>query len=440
MSVGLNAALLFASVAGLLAIGVPMAFALAAASAAFAILLFGWDSLLLIYSRTFGLVNNFVLVSVPMFLMMASIMERAGVARDLYSAMAVWAGRTPGGVGLMTLVAAVFMAATTGVIGGEIILLGLVALPQMLRLNYDRRLAAGIICAGGSLGTMIPPSIVLVFYGLAANVPVGELFMASVMPGLLLAGLYMAYTFTRCILDPSLGPPLPAAERDIPLGEKLALLKGLVLPVGIGLSVLASIYTGVAAVSEAAAVGVAGAMLAAWLRGELSWAMLGEVVRQTMASCGQILWLTFGATALIGVFNLMGGIKLVSDLMTGLPLAPIGIILLMMLILIVLGCFIDWIGILLLTSPIFVPIIVKLGYDPIWYGVLFCMNMQVAYLSPPFGLAAFYLKSVAPPDMTLAEIFSAVWPFIILQIVALCLVVAIPDIALWLPRFLDSLR
>jgi tripartite ATP-independent transporter DctM subunit len=420
----------------LLVIGMPMALALGFVAVAFAFAFFGWNALQLISSRIYGFVGVYVLLAVPMFLLMAAIMDRSGVARDLYDAMSIWAGGLPGGVAVMTLIAAVFMAATTGIIGGEIILLGLVALPQMLRLGYQKNLAIGTICAGGSLGTMIPPSIVLIFYGLTANVSIGILFVAVVMPGLLLAGIYLVYTLIRCWLDPSLAPPVPYEERNIPFIDKLRLLKGLILPMGIAFGVLGSIYTGTAAVTEAAAVGVAGTIFAAWVRGELSWPMLRDACHQTMSTCGLLLWLTFAATALIGVYNLLGGIRFIHDAMTDLPFQPFVIVLIMMAVLVVLGCFMDWVGILLLTMPIFVPIIQNLGYDPIWFGILFCMNMQISYLSPPFGPAAFYLKSVAPPEISLQEIFGALWPFILMQMGAILLVMLFPEIALWLPRVL----
>ncbi len=434
MSIELATLAMVGALAALLAIGMPMAFALGAVGVGFTLAFFGFDALLLISSRIYGFVTNYVLLSVPMFLLMATIMDRSGVARDLYRAMSVWAGRMPGGVGIMTLVAAVLMAATTGIIGGEVILLGLVALPQMLRLGYDPKLAIGIVCGGGSLGTMIPPSIVLVFYGLTANVSIGDLFLAVVGPGLLLAGLYVLYVVGRCTLNPALGPPLPEAERAMPLSEKLAMLRSLVLPLGIAFSVLGTIYLGLAAVTEAAAMGVLGVILAAWIRGELSWTMLRDASLQTMAACGLLLWLTFGATALIGVYNLMGGITFMRSAIGYLPYEPWVVVVLMMLILAVMGCFIDWIGILLLTMPVFVPIIETLGYDKVWFGVLFCLNMQISYLSPPFGPACFYLKGVAPPEISLQEIYAAVWPFMILQAIAIGLLIAFPDLALWLPR------
>lgn len=218
------------------------------------------------------------------------------------------------------------------------------------------------------------------------------------------------------------------------LAQKLALFRNLVLPLMVAASVLGSIYSGIASVSEAAGMGVVGTLVAALVRRELSWKVMRESVLQTMNTCGMLLWLTFGATALIGVYNLLGGTLFVRSVITGLEVAPIVLILVMMGILVVMGLFMDWVGILLLTVPIFVPVIVALGYDPVWFGVLFCMNMQVSYLSPPFGPAAFYLKGVAPPEISLQDIFAGLWPFIILQLIGLMLVLTLPEIALWLPR------
>ena len=436
MPIEIISVLMVGSLFALIMIGVPLAFALGIVAVFFATAFFGVHALLLISSRIYGFVTVYVLIAVPLFLLMASIMDKSGVARDLYDAISVWAGGLPGGVAAMTLFAAVFMAATTGIIGGEIILLGLVALPQMLRLGYDQRLAIGTICAGGSLGTMIPPSIVLIFFGLTASVSIGELFIAVILPSLLLASFYLVYVLVRCSLNPALGPPASIEQRDIPLRAKLALLKGLILPLMVAFGVLGSIYAGIAAVAEAAALGVAGTILAAWIRGRLSWQLLRESAQQTMSTCGLLLWITFGATALIGVYNLLGGIQFVQSLMTDLPFPPIVIILIMMGILIVLGLFMDWIGILLLTMPIFAPIIENLGYNLIWFGILFCMNMQISFISPPFGPAAFYLKGVAPPEISLQDIYRALWPFMLMQFAAILLVMAFPDIALWLPRVL----
>lgn len=425
---------LLVAIVALLVIGVPLAFTTGALAVALCLTIFTQQSLLLIASRTFSFMDSYSLVSVPFFILMASMMERSGIARDLYAALNVWTGRTPGGLAIVTTLVGVVLAATVGVIGGEIVLLGLVALPQLLRLGYDRRLAIGTVCASGSLGTMIPPSIILVFYGLTAGVSVADLFLASLVPGLLLAGLYIAYILIRCLRDPKMGPPPPPHELNIPLSEKLKLLKGVAIPLSIAFSVLGSIYLGFASVTESAAVGSVGVALAVYLRGDLSLDLIRGAAQQTMSTCGMVLWLVIGTNSLIGVYTLMGGIDFANNLLSSLPFPPFIVLLMMLGIWVFLGFFIDWIGIMLLTVPIFLPVIKGFGYDPIWFGILFNISMQIAYLSPPFAPAAFYLKGVAPSDMTLDEIFSAMWPFMGLQAIGLALVIAFPSIALWLTQ------
>ena len=432
MDIATISILIVISMVGLLTAGVPLAFVSGAIAVVIAITNFGPNALFILGSRTVELLDSFALVAVPMFILMASIMERSGIARDLYTAFHVWSGRLNGGVGAITIVVSVVLGATTGIIGGEILLLGLVALPQMLRLGYDKRLAVGTITAGGSLGTMIPPSIILIFYGLTAQVSISHLFLATLVPGLMLATFYITYILIRCRLDPSLGPG--AHDDDLPpLGEKLRVLRGVALPLLVALSVLGSIYAGLASVSEAAAMGVAGTMLAAALRGSLTIAMLREALVQAMKTCGMVFWLVFGTNALIGVYNAIGGISFAKALLIGISSDPTVIIAVMIIVLILLGFFLDWIGILFLTMPIFLPTLIALGYDPIWFGIVFNLAMQIAYLTPPFGPACFYLKGVAPPEVTLSDIFAAQWPFIALQLIALILVASFPAIALWLP-------
>jgi tripartite ATP-independent transporter DctM subunit len=420
----------------IIVLGMPIAFATGLIAVVFCAAFADLDSLAIVTFRTYGFVNSYVLLSVPMFLMMASILDKSEVAHDLYDALKIWAGRVPGGVGVMTLIAASVMAAMTGIIGGEVILLGLVALPQMLRLRYDSKLAVGIVCAGGSLGTMIPPSLVLVFYGLTTSTSIGDLFLASSIPGVILALIYIAYVLIRCGINPGLGPPAPPEIRNIPLKAKFAALSKVLLPLAIIFSVLGSIYSGLTSVSEAAAMGVAGVIIAAAIRRTLNWKMLRDSLYTTMSTCGLLIWLSIGANAMVGVYNLLGGIAYLKSIMTGLPLDPIGVILIMMVIFLILGMFMDWFSIMLLTMPIFAPTVTALGYDLIWFGVLFNITMQVGYLSPPFGQAAFYLKSVAPPEISLNHIFVSMLPFIGLQIVGLVVVLFIPDVAMFLPKLL----
>ncbi len=421
--------LMFAALLLLLLTGMPLAFVTLLVALIFCLGWFGPSAIPLIFSRIFSFVNSFVFVSVPMFVMMAAILDRSGIARDLFDAMRLIGGRLRGGVALQTLLVAVILAAMSGIIGGEVVLLGVIALPQMLRLGYDRKLAIGVCCAGGALGTMIPPSIVLIIYGLTASVSIGDLFTAAFVPGLMLAGMYAAYILIRAYCNPALAP-IPEPD-EITTAEKLRLLKGLILPVLVVIFVLGSIYGGIASVTEASAVGVLGVTLSTMIRGEFTFKLMMGAARQTLSTVGMIVWIGIGASALVGVFNLMGGVNFVQGLITGISDNPTVVILFMMAILFVLGMFLDWVGIALLTMPIFVPIVTSLGFDPIWFGVLFAMNMQVSFLSPPFGPAAFYLKSVAPPDISLGEIFRALLPFIGLQIIAVGLLVAFPGIAIY---------
>lgn len=427
LGIELATVLMFGSLLLLLLTGMPLAFVTLLVALIFALGWFGPGAVPLIVSRIFSFVNSFVFVSVPMFVLMAAILDRSGIARDLFDAMRLVGGRLRGGIAIQTLLVAVVLAAMSGIIGGEVVLLGVIALPQMLRLGYDRKLAIGVCCAGGALGTMIPPSIVLIIYGLTASVSIGDLFTAAFFPGLMLAAMYAAYILIRAYLDPKVAPIPEAGE--IEFSEKIRLLKWLFLPILVVMFVLGSIYGGIASVTEASAIGVLGVTISTILRREFTPKLIMGAARQTLATVGMIVWIGVGASALVGVFNLMGGIQFVQTLITGVSDEPIIVILFMMLILFVLGMFLDWVGIALLTMPIFVPIVSQLGYDPIWFGVVFAMNMQVSFLSPPFGPAAFYLKSVAPPDISLGEIFMALLPFIMIQIVAVALLIIFPGIA-----------
>ena len=429
MGVEWASAVMLAMLLGLLVTGMPLAFVTLLVALFFALGWFGPMAVPLITSRIYSFVGSYVFVAVPMFVLMASILDRSGIARDLFDVMKLIGGRIRGALAVQTLFVAVMLAAMSGIIGGEIVLLGLLALPQMLRLGYDRSLAIGVVCAGGALGTMVPPSIVLIIYGLTANVSISDLFTSSFTPGLMLASFYAIYVLVRAYLNPALAPI--TGEGDTPDMSLARLAVGLALPLLVITLVLGSIYGGVASVTEASGLGVVGVVLSTLVRGELTFKLMKDAALQTLSTCGMIVWIGIGASALIGVYNLMGGNRFIEATLFGISDDPLTILLVMMAILILLGLFLDWVGIALLTMPIFVPIIKELGYDPVWFGVLFAMNMQVSFLSPPFGPAAFYLKSVAPPDISLADIFKALLPFIGIQIFALALLIAFPEIALW---------
>lgn len=433
MSIEVISALMVLSFVLLLVLGLPLAFAAGAVAVVSALALFGPPGLFLVVSRIFTLLGNNVLVSVPLFVFMACLLERSGIAEDIFSAVAAWASGLPGGLAVAVIITSTLMAAMVGVLGAEVVAIGIVALPAMLARGYKKELALGCICAGGGLSTLIPPSVVFILYGLTAGVSIGHLYIAGLLPGLLLATIYIVYIVVRCKLDPSIAPRAAMTEANLPLAEKIVLLQKLVLPTLVVLAVLGSLYLGWATPTEAGGVGVGGAALAALAKRQLNWTSVRHAIVETTRTTAMLYWLFFGSSALIGVYTLAGGTTMIQNLLTSLTLGPIGVLLLIQLIWIVLGCFIDWIGILLLTAPIFVPVAVNLGFDPIWLGVLFCMNMQISYISPPFGPAAFYLKGVTPPGISLTDIFRSIMPYLGLHAIALGLVITFPQIALWLP-------
>ncbi|MSU90825.1 TRAP transporter large permease subunit [Rhodobacteraceae bacterium 2CG4] len=418
---------------GLMAIGVPLGASTLLISVATAYLAFGSNGFILVTSAVTKVMDKQTLVAVPFFVFMANIMERSGVAKELFNSMAILGGRMRGGVAVQTCLVAVLLAAMSGIVGGEIVLLGLIALPQMFRLGYDRKLSIGVLCASGSLATLIPPSVVLIVYGAEAGVSVRDLFTAGVGPGVLLASLYIAYVLLRVRMNPAIGPAYDAPEAQLPFFERISYLKGLILPFLLIFGVLGSIYGGIATVTESAAIGAVGSLIVAAARRELTTKGVREALWATTLTTGSILWLIIGAVSLVGIYNLLGGTRFLSGILTGLDMPPIMVIVVMMLIIFFLGTFLEWIAIVFITVPVFAPVVVQLGYDPVWFGILFAMNIQIYMLSPPFGPACFYLKSVAPKDVTLQEIFLAVLPFIGLQIIGLALVMAFPAIALWLP-------
>lgn len=436
------------SLLALMMTGMPLGIVTLIISVTCALLFYGNTGMYLVSTNALDLLEKYPLIAVPFFVLMASILERAGIARDLFDAMSIFAGNFRGGVALQTTIVAVILAAMSGVMGGEIVMLGLVALPQMLRLGYDRRLTIGLICAAGALATLIPPSIVMIVYGLSANVGIGDLFSAGFLPGLMLASFYVTYVLVRCNLDHSLAPTAgEIAERE---GSHTKLGSNQVMAVGLSIlliaAVMGSIYLGITSVTEAASVGVLGAILVAAVRLQFSYTLLRDCLANTMTVVGTIIWLILGAVAFVGLYNLIGGADFMRELIKSAGLGPLGTIFVMMAILVVLGTFMEWIAIIFITVPVFAPVVrdmaPQLGMDPdwaaVWFGVLFVMNIQIYFLSPPFGPACFWLKSVAPKDIELQEIFRAVLPFIVLQIIGMLLVMFFPQIALWLPQALGN--
>ncbi len=537
MDIGTISIVLVLGLLFLLAIGMPLGFASAVLAALVMIMKFeptlltdpmsfgsglltsnpGTGPLYILTQKIFDLMTEYVLISVPLFIFMAALLERSGVAKQMYDSLDFWLSRVRGGVAIVTSIMAVLMAAMSGIIGGEVVLLGLIALPQMLRLGYNQNLAIGTICASGSLGTMIPPSIVLIIYGLITETSIKALFTGAFIPGFMLASFIIIYIVVRTQLDPSQAPlPEPSSEdpeglqkwvlffgflsalvagacalllvrlafltvtgRNVAVDDRfeppalgmvsdlpmlggvlivaLAIIflvvgrtrtaegwkhgKGLVPPLTVIGIVLGSIYGGVTGITEAAGMGALAVFLIALFRGEASVDLLWVSMMRTLRSTGTIIWVTIGAAALAGAYTLAGGPTYIAQLIIGADMPTMLVILTMMLILLFMGAFMDWVGIVLLIIPVFLPIVQRLPIEEIgflgqlspqhvsvWFGVLFCMNMQVSFLSPPFGPAAFYLKSVAPAHISLTDIFRGFLPFIGVQLLALSVLLIWPSI------------
>jgi tripartite ATP-independent transporter DctM subunit len=424
--IGTLSIILIVGLLALISIGVPMGFASGFMGAVLVFLYIGEHALGILLSRYYSLVVTYSFLSVPLFIFMASLLERSNIARDLYDALNAWLRKTRGGVGVVTAIMATIMAAMSGIIGGEIVLLGLIALPQMLRLKYDQDMSIGIICASGSLGTMIPPSIVLIIYGLTTETSITMLFQEAIVPGLMISSLIIIYILIRTRLQPHLAPL--SDEPPLTLKEKISYLPGLLPPIGIVIIVLGSIYSGITGITEAAGMGVVATLIIIFARKELTVFLFKDALTRTFKASGTILTITFGATVLAGAYSLAGGPKYVAETILAYDLKPMYLIFMMQLMFLVMGAFMDWVGIVLLAMPVFLPIVLALGFDPIWFGILFCVNMQVSFLSPPFGPAAFYLKSVAPPHISLTDIFRGFAPFIVIQLIVLACVMFFPEI------------
>jgi tripartite ATP-independent transporter DctM subunit len=436
MSIEITTLALFATFIILLITGLPIAWVMGATASIFILILFSPAVMNMTVTRIYILSSNYALIAVPLFIFMGTILQKSGVTEKLFQAVYIWFGKIKGGLAITTVIACTIMGALVGVVGAEVVTFGIIALPAMLQRNYDKNIALGCISAGGGLASLIPPSVVFILYGMVCGVSIGELYIAGVIPGLLLATCFIIYIAVRCLINPNLGPPAPLEERDIPLKRKMVLLKGLFLPAMIIALVLGTIYTGIATATEAGGLGCIGALLSASINKRLTLKGVQDSLYTTALVSGMIVWLLFGSQAIIGVFTLAGGTEFVKNALISLDLGKWGTLIVMQIILIFLGCLIDWIGILMLTMPLFLPILKVFNVDLVWFGVLFCMNMQISYISPPFGPAAFYLKSVAPKDITLDDIFKSIWPFMVCVVFVLALILIFPQLSLWLPSMI----
>jgi tripartite ATP-independent transporter DctM subunit len=434
MSIELLTVLIFGTMVFFLFMGLPVAFATGVTGIIFTAIMQGPSAVNVVPTRIFGLMTNYLLDAIPLFIFMANILEKSGIIEDIYHMVYHWLGWLKGGVATATVVACTMMAAMAGVVGATEVTMGLIALPQMLNRKYDKLMSLGAILAGGTLGILIPPSVMLIVYGMVDNSSIGQLYAGAFLPGFILSGLYIAYISIRCTINPVMGPPIPLEERKS-FRELLGLLAP-VIPAGLLIFlVLGTIVVGIASPTEAAGVGCLGAFLIAVFKRRMDMKSLVSAAENTIKATAMVMWTMFGANIFIALYIMVGGQDFVQGLLLGSGLPPMGIIWIMMGILIFLGMFIDWVGIVMLTVPLFGPVIRQLGFDPIWFGVLFAVNMQISFLSPPFGFSLFYLKSVAPPEVSTIDVWKSALPYLGLQFIGLVLCMYIPQIILIGPTY-----
>jgi len=431
--------LMFVALLSVLLTGLPVAFALPGVAVVFGLFLWGDANFLYLFGqRIIGVMTNYILVAGVMFIFMGCVLSRSGIADSLYGSLHMALGRLRGGLAISTVLISTLLAASTGIVGASITLMGLVALPAMLQRRYDIKLAMGSIMAGGCLGILIPPSIMLILYGAATGVSVARLFAGAIMPGLILSSLYVIYIIIRCLKNPALGPGPTAEERAlVPLSQKLfSVARSALPPLALVLIVLGSIFTGIATPTEAAGVGAFATVVLTACYRKLSWTMIRESVYETIRIQGFIIWILIGASCFSAVFMGLGGGDVIRETLLGLEVSRWIVFVIIMAIVLVLGMFLDWIGIILICVPIFMPIIEALGFDPLWFSIMFAVNLQVSFLSPPFGYALFFMKGLAPEGTTMWHVYQAAAPFIPIQIIGLILCAAFPPVILWFPNLI----
>lgn len=429
------AALMFPGMFLLIFLGVPVSLSLIVPALIAGWFAFGDQVFNQLYGSLYSATTNYILSAIPMFVLMGAILERSGIAARLFRTMQLWLGRLPGGLAVATIAMGATFAAAAGVVGAVEVMVGLMAIPAMQRFRYDNSLIAGTICAGGSLGTMIPPSVVAVVYASLAQISVGELFAAMLFPGMVMVGLFILYIVIICTLDPTRGPRADDPEMHLPVMEKLRItLGGLVPTMLLIVAVLGSLMAGIASPTEAAAVGAVGALVLCISYGRFSLSVMRESLAITVRISSMILLIVAGGIMFTGIFAANGGSRLIQGLISDMGLGVSGTLVLFLCIVFLLGFVLDWTANVLICVPLFLPVLTASGVDPIWFGTLVIIVIQTSYLSPPMASSIFYLLSIAPPDMKYGQVCRGVVPFIVIQLITLALVVLVPSLATWLPK------
>lgn len=436
MSYEMIGLLMFSSMMLLLFTGQRVFAAIGFVGAGAAMLLWGVGGVDLPFSSAIKLMKWYPLLTLPMFVFMGYVLSESRIADDLYKMFHVWFGGLNGGLAIGTIGLMVLISAMNGLSVAGMAIGATIAMPELLRRGYNKRMVSGVIQAGSSLGILVPPSVVLVLYAMIARQPVGQLWLAGVFPGLMMAAMFIIYVAIRCKLQPELGPALPFEERNVPRAEKLRLLGAGLLPLLIFVTMMVPFVKGWTSLVESSAIGALTALVAALARRRMTWSVFETSVRQTLAISCMFMWIILAALCFGAVFDGLGAVKAIESFFIGeLGLGPWGILILMQLSYLVLGTFLDDTAMLVIVAPLYVPLVGSLGFDLIWYGILYTITCQIAYMTPPFGYNLFLMRAMAPPEVTIRDIYASIWPFVGVMVLALALVTAFPQIALWLPNY-----
>jgi tripartite ATP-independent transporter DctM subunit len=434
MSYEFIALLMFATMILMLLTGQRVFGAIGVVAVASALFLWGDGGSEMAFNAAMKLMKWYPLLTLPLFIYMGYMLSESGIADDLYKMFHVWMGPLNGGLAVGTIGLMVIISAMNGLSVAGMAIGATIALPELLRRGYDKVMVTGVIQAGSSLGILIPPSVVLVLYGMIARQPIGQLWLAGALPGLMMASLFILYIVIRCWLQPNLGPPLPKAERQVSWGEKLYLLQAGILPLLIFFLMTGLFVMGFTSLVESSAVGAVAATLAALVKRRLTTKVLHDTVRKTLGISCMFMWIIMAALAFGAVFDGLGAVKAIESLfLERWGLTPWGVLIMMQLSYLIMGMFLDDTAMLVIVAPLYVPLVAALGFDLVWYGVLYTITCQIAYMTPPFGYNLFLMRAMAPPEVTLHDIYRSIIPFVLVMIFALCIVMLFPQVALWLP-------
>lgn len=433
MELSIITASLFAGLLLFLATGAPLVMVMGGCAVIASLVLWGPIGLLQVASNSFGVMQNFILVAIPLFIFMGMVLERAGLAEALYEMMYKWFGGVRGGLAVGTVIICMIFAAMCGVSGAATVSMGLVALPSMLERGYGKDIAIGSISAGGALGILIPPSVPFILYGLFSGESIGALFASGIIPGVILGSMFILYILIRCYFQKDLGPAIPKDKRAT-WKEKLISLRSIILPFILIFLVLGSIFGGIATPTEAAAIGAIGSLGCALASKRLSWKVIMEACEGTLRLSCMVVWIIIGATAFTSLYTAVGAVDFIREVIGTLPVSRYVILIGMQFVLFILGMILDPGGIIMICTPVFVPVIKALGFDPIWFGALFIVNMEMAYLTPPFGFNLFYMKAIVPKEITMNDIIRSIVPFVGIQAICLIILILFPELATWLPK------